>query len=86
MEKPDDLTLPECQKAFAMFRLHKAKTNFDLIMTLANRGLWHICEQIFGYLNYENVENLYNKSSNLCVCAHGYLRNPLTYDREILYA
>ena len=57
MEKPDDLTLPECQKAFAMFRLHKAKTNFDLIMTLANRGLWHICEQIFGYLNYETVEN-----------------------------
>merc|ERR1712004_184363 len=43
-----------------MFRLHKAKmnkANFDLIMTLANQGLWHICEQIFGYLNYETVEN-----------------------------
>jgi len=46
MEKPDDLTLEECQEA-----------NFDLIMTLANQGLWHICEQIFGYLNYETVEN-----------------------------
>merc|ERR1711860_148850 len=60
MEKPDDLTLEECQEAFAMFRLHKAKMNkgnFDLIMTLANQGLWHICEQIFGYLNYETVEN-----------------------------
>jgi len=60
MEKPDDLTLEECQEAFAMFRLHKAKmnkANFDLIMTLANQGLWHICEQIFGYLNYETVEN-----------------------------
>ena len=34
----------ECQEA-----------NFDLIMTLANQGLWHICEQIFGYLNYETV-------------------------------
>merc|ERR1712004_309317 len=45
-EKPDDLTLQECQEA-----------NFDLIMTLANQGLWHICEQIFGYLNYETVEN-----------------------------
>ena len=22
----------------------------------------------------------------VCVCAHGYLRNPLNYDREILYA
>merc|ERR1711860_246899 len=58
MEKPDDLTLEECQEAFAMFRLHKAKmnkANFDLIMTLANQGLWHICEQIFGYLNYETV-------------------------------
>ena len=47
----------ECQEA-----------NFDLIMTLANQGLWHICEQIFGYLNYETVENcrkvseLWNKS------------------------
>ena len=30
--------------------------NFDLIMTLANQGLWHICELIFGYLNYETVE------------------------------
>ena len=60
MEKPDDLTLEECQEAFAMLRLHKAKmnkANFDLIMTLANQGLWHICEQIFGYLNYETVEN-----------------------------
>merc|ERR1711860_207030 len=60
MEKPDDLTLEECQEAFAMFRIHKAKVsqgNFDLIMTLANQGLWHICEQIFGYLNYETVEN-----------------------------
>ena len=60
MEKPNDLTLQECQEAFAMFRLHKAKmnkANFDLIMTLANQGLWHICEQIFGYLNYETVEN-----------------------------
>ena len=46
MEKPDDLTLEECQEA-----------NFDLIMTLANQNLWHICEQIFGYLNYETVEN-----------------------------
>ena len=33
------------------------EANFDLIMTLANQGLWHICEQIFGYLNYETVEN-----------------------------
>ena len=33
------------------------KANFDLIMTLANQGLWHICEQIFGYLNYKTVEN-----------------------------
>jgi len=46
MEKPDDLTLEKCQEA-----------NFDLIMTLANQNLWHICEQIFGYLNYETVEN-----------------------------
>ena len=45
-EKADDLTLQECQEA-----------NFDLIMTLANQGLWHICEQIFGHLNYETVEN-----------------------------
>ena len=27
--------------------------DFDLIMALANQGLWHIYEQIFGYLNYE---------------------------------
>jgi len=46
MEKPDDLTLQECQEA-----------NFDLIMTLANQALWHICEEIFGYLNYETVED-----------------------------
>ena len=60
IEKPDDLTIEECQEAFDMFRLQKAKkikSNFDLIMTLANKGLWHICEQIFGYLNYKTVEN-----------------------------
>ena len=44
MEKLDDLTLEECQKAFAKVK----KANFDQIMR--NEGLWHICEQIFGYL------------------------------------
>ena len=53
IEKPDDLTIEECQEAFDMFRLHKARENrnrgyFDLIMTLANRGLWFICEHIFA--------------------------------------
>ena len=46
MQKPDDLTIEECQEAFDMFRLQKAKkikSNFDLIMTLTNKGLWHIC-------------------------------------------
>jgi len=57
LEKPDDLTLEECQEAFILFRWKMNKGNFDLIMTLANQGLWHICEQIFGYLNYETVEN-----------------------------
>ena len=27
MEKPNDLTLEQCQEAFAMFRLHIAKVN-----------------------------------------------------------
>ena len=54
IEKPDDLTIEECQEAFDMFRLQKAKKNkgyFDLIMTMAtvaNRGLWHICKLFFA--------------------------------------
>ena len=52
LEKPDDLTLEQSKEAFGKMK----KGNFDLIMTLANQGLWHICELIFGYLNYETVE------------------------------
>ena len=56
-QKPNDVTLEECPEAFALLRWKMNKGNFDMIMTLANKGLWHICEQIFDYLNYENVEN-----------------------------
>ena len=55
-QKPNDVTLEECPEAFALLRWKMNKGNFDLIMTLANKGLWHICEQIFGYLNYETLE------------------------------
>ena len=55
-QKPNDVTLEECSEAFALLRWKMNKGNFDLIMTLANKGLWHICEQIFGYLNYETLE------------------------------
>ena len=44
---------------------------------------------ILKYFNFraKNLQsNLYNKSSNLSVCPHRYLRNPLTYDRLILHA
>merc|ERR1712029_1241286 len=57
MEKPDDVTLEECQEAFALLRWKMNKGNFDMIMTLADKGVWHICEQIFGYLNNETLEN-----------------------------
>ena len=57
MEKPLDLTLEECQEAFAWLRWKLNKGNFDMIMTLADKGVWHICEQIFGYLSYETLEN-----------------------------
>ena len=57
MEKPLDLTLEECQEAFAWLRWKLNKGNFDMIMTLADKGVWHICEQIFGYLNNETLEN-----------------------------
>ena len=57
MEKPLDLTLEECQEAFAWLRWKLNKGNFDMIMTLADKGVWHICEQIFGYLNNENLKN-----------------------------
>ena len=63
-QKPDDLTLEECPEAFVKMN----EGDFDLIMALAYQGVWHICEQIFGYLNYESVENcrkvskLWNKS------------------------
>ena len=41
MEKPDDLTLEECQEAFAMFRVQrKVQQWMELIMR--NPGLWHI--------------------------------------------
>ena len=57
MEKPLDLTLEECQEAFAWLRWKLNKGNFDMIMTLADKGVWHICEQIFGYLSYETLES-----------------------------
>ena len=63
MEKPDDLTLDQCQEAFAMFRLHIAKENQAqkvqqcLFMIMRSQGLCHIREQIFGYLSYETLEN-----------------------------
>ena len=56
LEKPDDLTLEECQEAFAMFRIQrKVQQSMELIMK--NPGFWDIRDQIFGYLNYETVEN-----------------------------
>ena len=38
-------------------------------MTLANQGLWHICEHIFGYLNYQTckVSNSWNESMEIIV-------------------
>ena len=63
MEKPDDLTLEQCQEAFAMFRLHIDKVNKAqkvqqcLFLIMRSQGLCHIREQIFGYLNYETLEN-----------------------------
>ena len=47
MEKPDDLTLDRVQR--------KVEQCLELIMR--SQGLCHIREQIFGYLNYETVEN-----------------------------
>ena len=56
MEKPDDLTLEECQEAFAMFRIQrKVQQCIDLI--IKSQGLWHIRDQIFGPLNHETLEN-----------------------------
>merc|ERR1712095_160644 len=63
MEKPDDLTLEQCQEAFAMFRLHIDKVNKAqkvqqcLFLIMRSQGLCHIREQIFGYLNNETLEN-----------------------------
>ena len=56
IEKPDDLTLEECQEAFAMFRIQrKVQQCIELIMK--SEGLWHIRDQIFGPLNHETLEN-----------------------------
>ena len=56
IEKPPDLTLEECQEAFAMFRIQrKIQQAMELIMT--NPGFYHIRNQIFGYLNNETIEN-----------------------------
>ena len=63
MEKPDDLTLDQCQEAFAMFRLHIDKVNKAqkvqqcLFLIMRSQGLCHIREQIFGYLKYKTLEN-----------------------------
>jgi len=63
MDKPDDLTLEQCQEAFAMFRLHIAKVNQAqkvqqcLYLIMRSQRLRHIREQIFGYLSYETLEN-----------------------------
>merc|ERR1712095_244675 len=63
MEKPDDLTLEQCQEAFAMFRLHIDKVNKAqkvqqcLFLIMRSQGLCHIREQIFGYLSYKNLKN-----------------------------
>ena len=47
MEKPDDLTLDIVQR--------QVQQCLELIMR--SQGLCHIREQIFGYLNYETLEN-----------------------------
>ena len=56
MEKPDDLTLEECQEAFAMFRVQR-KVQQWMEMIMRNPGLWHIRDQIFGHLNNKSVGN-----------------------------
>ena len=61
IEKPDDLTIEECQEAFDMFRLQKVRKNkgyFDLIMTQANQGFWHICELFFAMFRLLLVKEL----------------------------
>ena len=55
MENPDDLTLEEFQEAFEIKVQRKVQQYMELIMR--NPGLFYIREQIFGYLNYETVEN-----------------------------
>ena len=55
MEKPNDLTLEQCQEAFAMAKAQKVRQCLELIMR--SQGLCHIREQIFGFLSYETLEN-----------------------------
>ena len=56
IEKPDDLTLEECQEAFAMFRTQR-KVHQCIELIMKSQGLWHIRDQIFGPLNHETLEN-----------------------------
>ena len=53
---PYDLTHEQCQEAFAMVRKAK-KVQQCLFLIMKSQGLYHIREQMFGYLNYETLDN-----------------------------
>ena len=55
LQKPHDLTLEECQEAFAMFRAKKVETRRNDINRIINIGIPHIGEQIFKSLSENDL-------------------------------